>query len=184
MKIKRCLWAEDDSDMIAYHDDEWGIPLYDEQRLFEFLSLEGAQAGLSWKTILKRREAYQKAFHCFEISKVALMSTEDMELLLTNSGIIRNRLKVKSVINNARCWLKLKENLSVVEKLWTFSPENQDIYYHQHDVPAFTDEAQAMSKWLKLNGFTFVGPKICYAFMQATGMVNDHIKSCYLSRTQ
>ena len=178
MSLTRCPWANSSQEMQNYHDHEWGVPLYDEQRLFEFLCLEGAQAGLSWQTILKRRDNYRQAFYDFQIDKVAHMTADDVEALMQNTGIIRNRLKIKSVINNAKIWLKLSKAQSMVEVLWHFAPKEVIIYTQHEAIPAFTEASKQMSKWLKSQGFSFVGPTICYAFMQATGMVNDHLSSC------
>ncbi|WP_395946281.1 DNA-3-methyladenine glycosylase I [Caedibacter taeniospiralis] len=184
MTQQRCPWADSNAEMQAYHDHEWGIAVYDEQRLFEFLCLEGAQAGLSWQTILKRRENYRSAFYNFEIAKVVQMTEHDIERLMLDVGIIRNRLKINSVINNARQWLKLSKTLSMVETLWQFSPKDKVIYHAANEVPVSTRESIAMSKWLKSQGFSFVGPTICYALMQATGMVNDHLASCFVRHSK
>ncbi len=167
--------------MIAYHDTEWGEPVYDEQRLFEFLSLEGMQAGLSWSCILKKREAYRKAFYQFNLEKVAKMNDDDVEKLMLNEGIVRNRLKIKSIIKNAQNWLKIAQNESVVEKLWSFvgGEPIYNRYQSDTDVSATNKDAILLSQWLKSEGFSFVGPVICYAFMQATGMVDDHVKNCF-----
>ncbi|WP_440615505.1 DNA-3-methyladenine glycosylase I [Cysteiniphilum sp. 6C5] len=180
MTLMRCPWANSSLQMQDYHDHEWGVPLYDEQKLFEFLCLEGAQAGLSWQTILKRRENYRRAFYGFQIDKVAHMTADDVETLMQNTAIIRNRLKIKSVINNAKAWLKLSKAHSMVDTLWQFAPKQVIVYTEHEAIPAFTEESKKMSKWLKSQGFSFVGPTICYAFMQATGMVNDHLKSCFV----
>ncbi|WHN65644.1 DNA-3-methyladenine glycosylase I [Cysteiniphilum sp. QT6929] len=180
MTLVRCPWANSSRQMRDYHDHEWGVPLYDEQKLFEFLCLEGAQAGLSWQTILKRRDNYRQAFCDFQIDKVANMTSDDIETLMQNPGIIRNRLKIKSVINNAQVWLQLSKTQLMVEALWQFSPKEAIIYREHEMIPAFTEESKQMSKWLKSQGFSFVGPTICYAFIQATGMVNDHLSSCFV----
>ena len=180
MKVTRCDWATQPEIMTDYHYNEWGRPIYNEQKLFEFLSLEGAQAGLSWLTILKRREGYRSVFHDFNVEKVAEMDIDAIQLLLQNQDIIRNKLKIKSVINNARMWLKISSNTSMVDQLWQFV-DGVPIKNHfqiMTDVPATTKISDAMSKWLKSKGFSFVGSTICYAFMQATGMVNDHLVSC------
>ena len=179
MTIIRCPWANSSQEMQDYHDHEWGVPLYNEQRFFEFLCLEGAQTGLSWQTILKRRDGYREAFHDFDMHKIANMTADDIETLMQNTGIIRNRLKIKSVINNAKIWLKLSETEPMIDALWHFAPKKTTIYENHEAIPAFTEEAKQMSKWLKAQGFSFVGPTICYAFMQATGMVNDHLRSCF-----
>jgi len=182
MNIKRCDWANKPAIMIDYHNNEWGRPLKNEQKLFEFLSLEGAQAGLSWLTILKRREGYRSAFHDFNIEKVAEIDVDAIQLLLQNQDIIRNKLKIKSVINNARTWLNISSNTSMVDQLWQFvgGVPMKNNFQTMSDMPATTKISDAMSKWLKAKGFSFVGSTICYAFMQATGMVNDHLTTCYL----
>ena len=186
MDKTRCSWVGEDPIMIDYHDHEWGRPIYDAQKLFEFLCLEGAQAGLSWMTILKRRPGYRKAFYHFDITKVAAMNNHTIEALRNDQGIIRNHLKIKSVINNAQCWLKLSKTMSVVGCLWQFVHGTPMVNHFQQtsDVPSATEVSAAMSKWLKQQGFSFVGSTICYAFMQATGMVNDHIASCYLYKNK
>ena len=182
MNAKRCNWAVRPAIMTDYHDNEWGKPVKDEQKLFEFLSLEGAQAGLSWLTILKRREGYRSVFHDFNIERVAELDVDAIQLLLQNQAIIRNKLKIKSVINNARMWLKISSNTSMVDQLWQFvdGVPIKNNFQAMSDVPATTKISDAMSKWLKSKGFSFVGSTICYAFMQATGMVNDHLTTCYL----
>ena len=182
MYVKRCDWAIQPEIITDYHDNEWGKPVRDEQKLFEFLCLEGAQAGLSWLTILKRREAYRRVFHQFNIEKVADMENDAVQLLLQDQCIIRNKLKIKSIINNARAWLKTSSNISMVDQLWQFvggAPINNH-FQNMSDVPATSTISDTMSKWLKSKGFSFVGSTICYAFMQATGMVNDHLTTCYL----
>lgn len=180
MITMRCPWATSSQEMQHYHDHEWGVPLCDEQRLFEFLCLEGAQAGLSWQTILKRREGYRKACYDFQIDKVAAMTQDDVESLMQNTDIIRNHLKINSVINNANIWLKLSKTHVMVDTLWQFAPKKTILYTEHEAIPALTEESKQMSKWLKSQGFSFVGPTICYAFMQATGMVNDHLKLCFV----
>lgn len=182
MDKARCPWAGKDPIMQDYHDHEWGRPIYDATKLFEFLCLEGAQAGLSWMTILKRRDGYRKAFYQFDIKKVAAISNTEVQILQNNQDIIRNRLKIKSVINNAQQWLKLSKEMSVSSRLWQFvggAPVHND-FQEISAVPTGTAASKAMSQWLKKQGFSFVGDTICYAFMQATGMVNDHLHSCYL----
>ena len=178
----RCGWAGPDQIYIDYHDHEWGVPLYDDQRLFEFLILEGAQAGLSWITILKKREAYRKAFHNFDAEKIARFSHTRIERLMQNSSIIRNRLKLESTVANARAFLELHEQHdSFSDYIWQFVDGRpvQNKWKTDKQVPASTRQSESMSKELKRLGFRFVGPTICYAYMQATGMVNDHITSCY-----
>lgn len=181
-KNARCTWAGDDPLMVAYHDEEWGVPVHHDQCLFELLTLEGAQAGLSWATILKKRAAYRAAFDHFEIRKVARYDERHIALLLQDPGIVRNVLKVNSAITNARAILNVqKEFGSFSNYVWRFVG-NDTIQNHRktmHDLPAKTPEAEAMSKDLLQRGFKFVGPTICYAFMQAAGMVNDHVTSCF-----
>lgn len=179
----RCGWAENgDAAMLAYHDREWGVPHHDDTALFEMLTLEGAQAGLSWRTILARRDAYRAAFHGFDIARVAAMRDASLEKLLTSSGIIRNRLKIWSVRDNARVALDvIREHGSLDGYLWSFV-DGKPLVNRWHiggEVPAKTDLSDRMSKALAKRGFRFVGSTICYAFMQATGMVNDHLVSCF-----
>jgi DNA-3-methyladenine glycosylase I len=179
----RCVWAEgSDAAMRAYHDREWGVPHHDDTALFELLTLEGAQAGLSWRTILARRDEYRRAYHDYDIARVAKMRDAELEKLLASSGIIRNRLKIYSVRENARLALEVgKEHGSLDAYLWSFvggTPiVNQRVA--SKDVPATSEISDRMSKTLKKRGFRFVGSTICYAFMQATGMVNDHLLSCF-----
>ena len=168
--------------MQAYHDNEWGVPHHDDRALFELLTLEGAQAGLSWRTILARREAYREAYHGFDIARVAGMRDTTLEKLLTSSGIIRNRLKVYSVRDNARVALEvIKEHGSLDMYLWSFVDGNpvMNRWTQSGQVPAKTALSDQMSKTLSKRGFRFVGSTICYAFMQATGMVNDHLVKCF-----
>jgi DNA-3-methyladenine glycosylase I len=181
--MARCSWAEGgDAAMLAYHDQEWGVPHRDDRALFELMTLEGAQAGLSWRTILARRDAYREAYHGFDIARVARMSDASLEKLLTSSSIIRNRLKVFSVRDNARTALAaMAEYGSLDAYLWAFV-EGKPLVNHWQDskqVPAKTELSDRMSKALTKRGFRFVGSTICYAFMQATGMVNDHLVSCF-----
>ncbi len=183
--IVRCPWAGNDPLMIAYHDQEWGVPLHNDQRLFEFLVLEGAQAGLSWATILKKRPAYRAAFDDFEPAMVANYDARRVAHLFKNPGIVRNVLKVNSAVTNARAVLALqKEFGSFSAYLWRFVGNSviQNRRQAMHDVAAKTPEAWAMSKDLLRHGFKFVGPTICYAFMQAVGMVNDHLTGCFRFR--
>ena len=179
--IKRCEWATDTL-LKEYHDKEWGVPLHNDKKLFEFLILDGAQAGLSWSTILKKRDAYRKAFDRFDPKKVALYTRTDVKRLLTNKGIVRNRQKIESAINNAKCFLKVKAEFGSFDKyIWEFV-EHKTItnnYKKWREIPAYSEESKKMSIDLKNRGFTFVGPTICYAFMQSSGMVNDHITSCF-----
>ena len=181
--VKRCAWATDDKVYLDYHDYEWGRPVYDDTHLFEMLSLEGAQAGLSWITILKRRDNYRKAFHHFDPVDVSHMTENDIQVLLQDKGIIRNERKIRSFVNNATHFLDVQREFgSFSEYIWQFvggKPIENNWGTHA-DVPNETAESKAMSKDLKKRGFSFVGPTICYAFMQATGMVNDHTKDCFL----
>lgn len=178
----RCTWAGSDPLYINYHDNEWGKPVHDDKVLFEFLLLEGAQAGLSWITILRRRENYRKAFSGFDAKKIASYTDKDVERLMGDEGIIRNRLKVNSAIVNARLFLELqKEKGSFANYLWSFMPDQkplQNQIQKMGDVPARTEISDAISKDMKKRGFKFFGTTICYAFMQATGMVNDHLLDC------
>lgn len=176
----KCDWCLGDPLYEAYHDLEWGVPLRDERKLFEFLILEGAQAGLSWITVLKKRENYRAAFHDFDPEKIAVFDEVDEAALMGNSGIIRNRLKIRSAINNAQRFLKVAESGSFAELVWQFvdGEPRQNQFQTRAEVPASTVESDAMSKTLKKLGFNFVGSTICYAFMQATGMVNDHVVTC------
>ena len=177
----RCGWAKTDLS-IAYHDAEWGVPVHDDRTLFEFLVLEGAQAGLSWETILRKRAAYRVAFDRFEIATVSGYDDRKTQALLADSGIVRNRLKIAAAIGNARAALAVQRECGSLDAyLWSFvggRPRTND-WPGLKDVPARTPEAEAMSKDLVRRGFRFVGPTICYAFMQAVGMVNDHLVSCF-----
>jgi DNA-3-methyladenine glycosylase I len=179
--VVRCSWARD-ALSIDYHDREWGVPLHDDRALFEFLILEGAQAGLSWSTILKKRPAYRAAFHRFDPRKVARYNDANIDALLANPGIVRNRLKVAAAVRNARAFLAVQKEFGSFDKyVWQFvgGQPRQNRWRRPGDVPARTAESDAMSKDLMKRGFTFVGSTICYAFMQATGMVNDHAVSCF-----
>jgi len=179
--MKRCAWPLNDL-AIAYHDNEWGVPLHDDRGLFEFLILEGAQAGLSWDTILRKREAYRKAFDNFDPAKVASYSESRCEKLLLNDGIIRNRLKIASAVSNAKVFLKVQKEFGSFDKyIWQFVGGKPIVnrVKGNGDVPAKTEISDAISKDLKKRGFNFVGSTIMYAFMQATGMVNDHMVSCF-----
>lgn len=178
----RCVWGASTPSMLAYHDTEWGVPLHDDRALFELLSLEGAQAGLSWRTILERRAAYLEAFHGFDIARVARMTDAALEKVLTNSGVVRNRLKVFSVRGNARAALAAIEQAGSLDAfLWAFVDGKPIVnrWTRHEQVPARTDLSDRMSKTLKKAGFSFVGSTICYSFMQATGMVNDHLTTCW-----
>ena len=178
----RCIWAKDDLN-IEYHDNEWGIPQHDDAKLFEFLIWEGAQAGLSWSTILKRREGYRKAFSNFDSIKVSKYTSKHVEKLLDNQEIIRNRLKINSAINNAKHFLKIQKEFDSFDKyVWSFVNHKPIInnFKKLSDLPASTSISEKMSKDLRNRGFNFVGPTICYAFMQAIGMVNDHTADCFM----
>jgi DNA-3-methyladenine glycosylase I len=180
-KQDRCPWPVD-ALYIAYHDTEWGVPLHDDRALFEFLVLEGAQAGLSWHIVLKKRENYRAAFDQFDPRKVARYDQRKIEKLLGNVGIIRNRLKIASAVTNARAFLAVQEEFGTFDGyIWRFVDGKPIINHHRSmkDVPARTKESDAMSKDLKQRGFRFVGSTICYAHMQATGMVNDHLAHCF-----
>ncbi|MCB1025846.1 MAG: DNA-3-methyladenine glycosylase I [Acidobacteria bacterium] len=177
----RCDWAKNEL-AIDYHDKEWGVPLHDERLLFEFLILEGAQAGLSWDTILAKRENYRAAFDNFDVKKVAKYGDKKYDELLGNAGIVRNRLKIKSAIQNANAFLAVQKEFGTFDKyIWSFvgGKPISNKFKKMGDVPAKTEISDAMSKDLKKRGFNFVGSTICYAFMQATGMTNDHIVSCF-----
>lgn len=179
--MRRCEWARSEI-YIAYHDHEWGTPLHDDHDLFEFLILEGMQAGLSWETILKKRENYRAAFDNFDVSTVASYKQPKVRQLLANPGIIRNRLKIEAAIQNARSFLAVQEAFGSFDAyVWEFvgGKTIQNKWKSSKEVPASTAEAIALSKDLRRRGFKFVGPTICYAFMQATGMVNDHLVHCF-----
>ena len=183
--LSRCSWVgnrQDDDVMVRYHDDEWGVPQHDDTRLFELLTLEGAQAGLSWETILKRREGYRRAFEGFDIARIAAYGPADAERLLADAGIIRNRAKVAATIGNAQAALDVqREHGSLNAYLWGFVDGKPVVNHFDSlsDLPAKTEASEAMSKALQKRGFRFVGPTIMYAFMQASGMVNDHTRECY-----
>ena len=179
--VSRCPWPSTDLD-IAYHDSEWGVPVHDDRILFEFLTLEGAQAGLSWSTILRKRENYRRAFAGFDPARVARFSPAKVERLMLDPGIVRNRLKIESTVSNARAFLRVQKELDSFDAyIWQFvgGQPKQNARRSMRDVPASTPESDAMSKDLKKLGFRFVGTTICYAFMQATGMVNDHLVTCF-----
>ena len=180
--MRRCDWCGSDPLYVTYHDTEWGVPSHDDRHLFEMLILEGAQAGLSWITILRKREAYREAFAGFDAGKVARFTDARIERLLGNSGIVRNRLKVAGAVRNARAALAVqKEFGSLDHYLWQFVGGRPiaNAFERMSDVPPRTAESDAMSRDLRKRGFTFVGSTICYAFMQATGMVNDHLVGCF-----
>lgn len=179
---QRCLWCQGDELYERYHDEEWGLPCYDDRKLFEYILLEGAQAGLSWITVLKKREGYRSAFDGFDPEKMALYDDKKIESLRNNPDIIRHRLKIKSAVTNAQAFLRIVEqHSSFSDFVWQFVGGQPKINYFEFasDVPASTPTSDAMSKALKKMGFSFVGSTICYAFMQATGMVNDHLVSCH-----
>ena len=179
---KRCVWCGDDSLYVRYHDEEWGVPLHDDQQLFELLMLEGAQAGLSWITVLRKRESYRAAFDNFDAGKIVKYTEMDVARLLTNPGIVRNRLKVESTITSARAYLDILDQQGSFESyLWQFVDGKPITNKRKSmsEIPATTPESDRMSKDLKKRGFKFVGSTICYAFMQAAGMVNDHHVTCY-----
>ena len=178
----RCLWAGTDPLYLAYHDREWGVPLHEDRKLFEMLILEGAQAGLSWITILRKREAFREAFDQFDPSKIAGYEQKRIRELLHNPGIIRNRLKIHAAVQNAQAFLKVVEEFGSFDRyLWQVVGGRplQNRWGRGQDIPARTRESDALSKDLKKRGFKFVGPTICYAFMQAVGMVNDHLTTCF-----
>ena len=179
--MKRCGWADSDPLLREYHDREWGVPVHDDRRLFEFLILEGAQAGLNWLTILKKRESFRSAFDKFDARKIARYSRADTRRLLSNPGIIRNRLKVAATVTNARGVLSLQEEYGSFDNyIWRFVGGTiKHRYRFMSSIPDKSKESDAMSKDLRKRGFKFVGSTICYAFMQATGMVNDHITNCF-----
>jgi DNA-3-methyladenine glycosylase I len=182
---QRCAWAGDDPLYIKYHDEEWGVPSHDDKHLFEMLILEGAQAGLSWITILRKRENYRRAFAHWDVNKISRFSKKDFARLMADAGVVRNRLKISATIDNAKAFLKVREEFGSFDKyLWQFvgGAQIQNKRRAMGDVPASTPESDAMSRDLKKRGFRFVGSTICYAFMQATGMVNDHVASCFRYR--
>lgn len=182
MNQQRCSWAGDDALYRQYHDTEWGVPLHDDRRLFEFLVLEGAQAGLSWITILRKRENYRAAFDGFDAARIAAYGANKIESLLQDAGIVRNRLKVQAAITNARKFLDVQDEFGSFDRfIWQFvgGKTRQNRWRSMAEVPASTTESDALSRELKRRGFKFVGPTICYAHMQATGMVNDHTTDCF-----
>ena len=177
---KRCAWCGDDPLYVKYHDEEWGKPCHDERMLFELLILEGAQAGLSWITVLRKRENYRKAFDNFDVEKIARYTEKDIERLMNDPGIVRNRLKINATIANARAYLKLREEFGGLDPyLWPYVDSKPlQPRLHAGEVPAKSGVSDALSKDLAKRGFKFVGSTICYAYMQAIGMTNDHIVSC------
>ena len=178
---KRCEWAKNEPNL-TYHDAEWGVPQHDDRKLFEFLILEGAQAGLSWTTILNRRNGYREAFCNFDANLVSKLNQKDIKKLIQNPSIIRNKLKINSAINNAKHFLKIQKQFGTFDNyLWGFVNYKpiKNKFKTYSDLPAYTELSQKLSTDLKKHGFTFVGPTICYAFMQAIGMVNDHTANCF-----
>ncbi|WDQ14669.1 DNA-3-methyladenine glycosylase I [Rhodopirellula sp. P2] len=176
----RCGWCGPDAVYIRYHDEEWGVPVRDDLRLFEKICLEGFQCGLSWITILKRREAFRECFAGFDPHRLAKFTPSDVERLMIDARIIRNRAKMEAAIQNARTMRALLDDgESLAELLWQFAPEKQRVYRRLDQVPAITDESTKMSRVLKKSGWKFVGPTTCYALMQASGMVNDHLVGCH-----
>lgn len=179
---KRCAWSDGSDIYREYHDKEWGVPCHDDRLLFEHLILDGAQAGLSWITILKKREGYRKAFNNFNAETMVSYSDEKIAELLQNPNIVRNKLKINAAINNAQCYLDIKEQYESFDSyIWQFTDgkTKQNAWKHVSEIPANTEESDSMSKDLKKRGFKFVGTTICYAFMQAAGMVNDHVIDCF-----
>jgi len=178
----RCSWCGSGKLMIEYHDREWGVPLHNDKKLFEFLILEGAQAGLAWQTILNRRETYRKAFDNFDLGKIAKYTQKNISSLLKDAGIIRNRLKIEAAITNAQKFLEIQKDFGSFDKyIWQFVNYKtiKNKFKSLNEIPASTKESDLMSKDLKKMGFRFVGPTICYAFMQAVGIVNDHLTGCF-----
>ena len=179
---RRCAWAGTDPRMIAYHDREWGVPVHDDRLLFEFLTLEGAQAGLAWQTILNKRDAYREAFAGFDPARVARFDSRRIDRLLTNPGIVRNRLKVASTVTNARAFVEVQREAGSFDRfVWAVvgGAPKVNRWRSTRNVPARSAESDTLSVELKRRGFRFVGSTICYAFMQATGLVNDHVISCW-----
>ncbi len=180
--MTRCAWAGDDPAMIRYHDEEWGVPSRDERHVFEMLTLEGAQAGLSWSTILRKRDGYRRAFAGFDVDAVAAFGPADTDRLLADPGIVRNRAKIAATIDNARAAIAFRDDgTSLAAHLWTFTGgrPTQNRWPIMGGIPAETDESNAMSRDLRRRGFRFVGPTICYALMQSIGLVNDHTIDCF-----
>jgi DNA-3-methyladenine glycosylase I len=185
MPRKRCSWCGTNPIYVAYHDEDWGVPVHNDRRLFEMITLEGAQAGLSWITILKKRSAYRKAFNKFDFNKVARYTNRDVTRLMADAGIVRNRLKIESTITTAQAVLAVREEFGSLDAyLWQFvdGAPIQNSRKRLADLPARTRESDAMSKDMKKRGFRFVGSTICYALMQSTGMVNDHVVDCFRYR--
>ncbi|MFH1049647.1 MAG: DNA-3-methyladenine glycosylase I [bacterium] len=185
-ELTRCDWTQDDELMMKYHDEEWGVPLHDDQKLFEYIVLDAFQAGLSWKTILHKRENFRRALDNFNPKKIAKYSEKKIEKLMNDAGIIRNKLKIQATITNAKAFLEIQKQFGTFDKyIWQFT--NFKTIKHKrktiHDLPATSKESDEMSKDLKKRGFKFVGSTICYAFMQAAGMVNDHTVTCFRYNT-
>ena len=183
--LKRCPWPGDDALMIEYHDTEWGVPVHDDRKLFEFIVLDGMQAGLSWSTILRKRENFRKAFHNFNPKKISKYTEKDFQRLMNDAGIIRNRLKIRATIENAKRFLDVQKEFGSFDAyIWQFTGGKtiRNRCRKLADIPATSLESDAMSKDLKARGFKFVGSTICYAFMQAAGMVNDHLMQCFRYR--
>ena len=182
-EVERCMGGPENPLMMSYHDDEWGVPVHDDRHLFELLSLEAAQAGLSWQTILKKRDNFRRAFDDFDVTKVANYGEVDVRRLLSDAGIVRNRLKIGAIINNAQRLLEAQQEFGCFDRyIWRFTGHQtlrRPGVLTFEDMPAQTAESEAMSRDLKLRGFRFVGPTICYAFMQSMGMVNDHLTGCF-----
>ncbi len=179
---KRCIWCEGSDLYRDYHDNEWGVPLHDDNKLFEFLILEGFQAGLSWSTILNKRKAFREAFDGFDAKRIAAYDEQKVEALLQNAGIIRNRLKINAAIKNAKAFLRIQKEYGTFDKyIWKFTDYKiiQNNFQSDKDIPATSAISDAMSKQLKKDGFSFVGTTICYAYMQACGLVNDHVTDCF-----
>ena len=180
--MNRCSWASKNALMIAYHDTEWGVPVHDEFRLFEYLTLEGAQAGLSWMTILAKRKEYRKAFLAFDPYRISEFGEETISELLNHKGIVRNKAKIFSVVQNARMLIAVVEEYGSFDSfIWNFVKNKPvtNVFENSKDIPAFTSQSQHISEELKRRGFKFVGPTITYSFMQAAGLVNDHVTSCF-----
>lgn len=183
--MKRCEWSSHNPLMIRYHDEEWGVPVHDDRKLFEFLILDGFQAGVSWSIVLNKRKNFRKAFHHFNPRKIAKYGAADTRRLLNDAGIIRNRLKIAAAITNARCFLAVQKEFGSFDKyIWQFVGGKPIVnkWKSLRDIPATSPESDAMSKALKARGFKFVGSTICYAFMQAAGLVQDHVTSCFRYR--
>jgi DNA-3-methyladenine glycosylase I len=181
--VQRCEWVPEDNPLyVAYHDEEWGVPVHDDRRLFELLTLEGAQAGLAWITILRKREGYREAFAAFDPAAVARFTPRDVERLMADEGIVRNRLKIESTVNNAARVLEVQEELGSLDAYLWSAVDGAPIvgnWRTSAEIPAETAESRALSKDLKRRGFRFVGPTVCYAFMQAVGLVDDHVAGCF-----